>query len=241
MLFWSGKNVVCQACQDRWSLVTGSVILKCESFCQKCVVCQDRLHCSLTMLTKWYFWNYNSIIPYIICFNASELLQVVTDTTLRLSHLIYTFRFWFQSVMKRKISSEEGRGKRKKIAKKPFEIDDTPTRKQSPQKRKLDTPPNLKKTDKVVKQKKKVKEKKKKKEEEEKEEEDERRLLFRKDEFLALRSEEGRYGMTQWSRGYCQTSSQHVPCVQRWLTSRPHQKLDHPWINTSPELRPPQK
>ena len=32
------KNVVCQ---DRWSLVTGSVILKCGS-CQKCVVCQDR-------------------------------------------------------------------------------------------------------------------------------------------------------------------------------------------------------
>ncbi len=33
------KNVVCQ---DRWSLVTGSVILECRSFCQKCVVCQDR-------------------------------------------------------------------------------------------------------------------------------------------------------------------------------------------------------
>ncbi len=33
------KNVVCQ---DRWSLVTGSVILKCRSFYQKCVVCQDR-------------------------------------------------------------------------------------------------------------------------------------------------------------------------------------------------------
>ncbi len=33
------KNVVCQ---DRWSLVTGSVILKCGSFCQKCVVFQDR-------------------------------------------------------------------------------------------------------------------------------------------------------------------------------------------------------
>ncbi len=32
------KNVVCQ---DRWSLVTGSVILKCRS-CQKCVVFQDR-------------------------------------------------------------------------------------------------------------------------------------------------------------------------------------------------------
>ncbi len=29
------KNVVCQ---DRWSLVTGSVILKCRSFCKKCVV-----------------------------------------------------------------------------------------------------------------------------------------------------------------------------------------------------------
>ena len=34
------KNVVCQ---DRWSLVTGSVILKCWSFYRKCVVCQDRL------------------------------------------------------------------------------------------------------------------------------------------------------------------------------------------------------
>ncbi len=33
------KNVVCQ---DRWSLVTGSVIWKCRSFCRKCVVCQDR-------------------------------------------------------------------------------------------------------------------------------------------------------------------------------------------------------
>ncbi len=33
------QNVVCQ---DRWSLVTGSVTLKCRSFCQKCVVCQDR-------------------------------------------------------------------------------------------------------------------------------------------------------------------------------------------------------
>ncbi len=29
-------------CQDRWSLVTGSVTLKCRAFCQKCVVCQDR-------------------------------------------------------------------------------------------------------------------------------------------------------------------------------------------------------
>ncbi len=33
------KNVVCQ---DRLSLVTGSVILTCRSFCQKCVLCQDR-------------------------------------------------------------------------------------------------------------------------------------------------------------------------------------------------------
>ncbi len=33
------KNVVCQ---DRWSLVTGSVILKCRSYCRKYVVCQDR-------------------------------------------------------------------------------------------------------------------------------------------------------------------------------------------------------
>ncbi len=53
------KNVVCQ---DRWSLVTGSVILKYTAFCQKCVVCQDRwslmvvvsqdqLHC--TILAFW--------------------------------------------------------------------------------------------------------------------------------------------------------------------------------------------
>ncbi len=28
--------------QDRWSLVTGSVVLKCWSFCKKCVVFQDR-------------------------------------------------------------------------------------------------------------------------------------------------------------------------------------------------------
>ncbi len=34
------KNVVCQ---DRWSLVTGLVILKCRYFCQKSVVSQDRL------------------------------------------------------------------------------------------------------------------------------------------------------------------------------------------------------
>ncbi len=33
------KNVVSQ---DRWSLVTGSVMLKCRSFCHKCVVFQDR-------------------------------------------------------------------------------------------------------------------------------------------------------------------------------------------------------
>ncbi len=33
------QNVVCK---DRWSLVTGSVILKCRPFCQKYVVCQDR-------------------------------------------------------------------------------------------------------------------------------------------------------------------------------------------------------
>ena len=33
------KNVVCQ---DRWSLVTGSVIFKCRSFWWKCMVCQDR-------------------------------------------------------------------------------------------------------------------------------------------------------------------------------------------------------
>ena len=33
------KSVVCQ---DRWSLVTGSVILKLMSFCRKRVVCQDR-------------------------------------------------------------------------------------------------------------------------------------------------------------------------------------------------------
>ncbi len=46
-------------CQDRWSLVTGSVTLKCRSFCKKCVVfqdrwsfmaveSQDRFHCSFT-------------------------------------------------------------------------------------------------------------------------------------------------------------------------------------------------
>ena len=31
------KSVVCQ---DRWSLVTGSVILKYRSFCRKCVYCK---------------------------------------------------------------------------------------------------------------------------------------------------------------------------------------------------------
>ncbi len=33
------KNIVCQ---DRWSLVTGSVALKCNTFCQEYVVLQDR-------------------------------------------------------------------------------------------------------------------------------------------------------------------------------------------------------
>ncbi len=33
------KNMVSQ---DRWSLVTGSVALKCGTFCQEYVVCQDR-------------------------------------------------------------------------------------------------------------------------------------------------------------------------------------------------------
>ena len=33
------ENVVCQ---NRWSLVTGSVILKWRSFRRKCVVCQER-------------------------------------------------------------------------------------------------------------------------------------------------------------------------------------------------------
>ncbi len=57
------KNVVCQ---DRWPMVTGSVILKCRSFCRKCVVCQDRwpfmavvpqdgLHCTM------YWHNYACI------------------------------------------------------------------------------------------------------------------------------------------------------------------------------------
>ena len=43
------KNVVCQ---DRWFLVTGSVILKYGSFCRTFMVCQDRwsliavVHCN---------------------------------------------------------------------------------------------------------------------------------------------------------------------------------------------------
>ena len=48
------KNVVSQ---DKWSLATGSVILKCRTFCQECVafedrwslmgvVSQDRFHCT---------------------------------------------------------------------------------------------------------------------------------------------------------------------------------------------------
>ncbi len=36
----TGHNKV--VCQDRWSLVTCSVILKCRSFCHKSVVFQDR-------------------------------------------------------------------------------------------------------------------------------------------------------------------------------------------------------
>ncbi len=56
------KNVVCQ---DRWSLVTGSVMLKCRSFCQKCMVFQDRwslavvswdrFHC---IQIQWIYYMY---------------------------------------------------------------------------------------------------------------------------------------------------------------------------------------
>ncbi len=46
------KNVVCQ---DRWSLVTGSVILNCRSFCQKCVVCQDRWFLLAVVSQDWFY------------------------------------------------------------------------------------------------------------------------------------------------------------------------------------------
>ncbi len=46
------KNMVSQ---DRWSLVTGSIVLKCKAFCQECVpsrqvVSQDRFHCTPMIL-----------------------------------------------------------------------------------------------------------------------------------------------------------------------------------------------
>ncbi len=58
------KNVVCQ---ERWSLVTGSVILKCRSSCWKCVVwqdrwfvmavvSQDRLHCTRHLTSNFKRW-----------------------------------------------------------------------------------------------------------------------------------------------------------------------------------------
>ncbi len=59
------KNVVCQ---DRWSLVTGSIILQCRSFCRKCVVCQDswplmavvlqeRFHCTGKGVGHSVWWS----------------------------------------------------------------------------------------------------------------------------------------------------------------------------------------
>ncbi len=76
------KNV---ACQDKWSLVTGSVILTSRSFCQNCVVCQDRwslmavvsqdrFHCNkkyqcslLNWCISWYSCNGGCIITRVDC------------------------------------------------------------------------------------------------------------------------------------------------------------------------------
>ncbi len=50
------KNVVCQ---DRWSLVTSSVILKCKSFCQKCMICQHG--CSLMAVVSQDRFHFNRV------------------------------------------------------------------------------------------------------------------------------------------------------------------------------------
>ncbi len=75
------KNVVCQ---DRWSLVTGSVVLKCRFFWRKCMVCQDRwslmavvsqdrFHCI-------YFQFKYSIVLTIVCYLIVPLSSYVIVT-----------------------------------------------------------------------------------------------------------------------------------------------------------------
>ncbi len=49
----TGHNKV--VCQDRWSLVTGSVILKCRSFCQKSVVFQRQVVSHGSGLSRHWF------------------------------------------------------------------------------------------------------------------------------------------------------------------------------------------
>ncbi len=69
----SNKNVVCQ---DRWSLVRGSVILKCKSSCQKYVVCQDRwslVRGSVILKCK------SSCQKYVVCQDRWSLMTVVSQ------------------------------------------------------------------------------------------------------------------------------------------------------------------
>ncbi len=58
------KNVVCQ---DRWSLVIGSVLLKCtcRSFCWKCMVCRDRWSLMAVVSQDRFHCNHVTSIGYL--------------------------------------------------------------------------------------------------------------------------------------------------------------------------------
>ena len=91
------KNVVCQ---DRWSLVTGSVLLKCRS-CQKRVVCQDRwslmtgftvctyiLHIRVIILAH----QYRIFIPYLWLAMAMTYMCIVINVVIYIHYLHFTHR-----------------------------------------------------------------------------------------------------------------------------------------------------
>ncbi len=56
------KNVVSQ---DRWSLVTGSITLKCESFCQEYTILQVRWSL-ITMVSQDRFQCITSIKVFLV-------------------------------------------------------------------------------------------------------------------------------------------------------------------------------
>ncbi len=55
------KNMVSQ---DRWSLVTGSVTLKCGTFCKGYVVLQDRL--SLMVVVSQERFHCTEVLPFLL-------------------------------------------------------------------------------------------------------------------------------------------------------------------------------